>query len=154
MIEIRLVPGCGDTRDALAIRREVFVEEQGFSGESEFDAIDREALHALVLSGGEPAATARLYAQDGSWHIGRVAVRKAFRGRGLARAAVRMLMSKAASLGAAEIHVGAQRRAEGFYARLGFTPCGQEYTEEGVPHVPMKAAAHAGCECRRTDASG
>jgi predicted GNAT family N-acyltransferase len=72
---------------------------------------------------------------------------KEYRGRGLARAAMRVLMQKAGTFGAAEVHVGAQRQAEGFYAGLGFVPCGQEYDEEGVPHIPMKAAAGFACEC-------
>jgi ElaA protein len=59
-----------------------------------------------------------------------------------------VLMQKAAALGAVEVHVGAQRRSEGFYASLGFAPCGPEYDDEGVPHVPMKAAAGTGCQCR------
>lgn len=148
MIEVQLTPGCGDISGALAIRKEVFVREQGFSAESEPDAMDSAALHALVLLDGAPAATARLYEQSGCWHIGRVAVLKAFRGNGLGRIVMSVLMQKAAALGAAEVHVGAQRRSEGFYAALGFSPCGTEYDDEGVPHVPMKAAAGTGCRCR------
>ncbi len=147
MIEGRIVPGQGDKTDIFAIRMEVFVGEQGFAAETETDAIDEVALHALVLDGGKPAATARLYQQEGVYHIGRVAVRRAFRGRHLGEMAMRMLMVKAADLGAGEVHVGAQRQAEGFYARLGFEPCGPEYLDEDVPHVPMKAVVGDGCGC-------
>lgn len=147
MIEGKLIPGCADKSAPFAIRQAVFVEEQGFSAITEFDAVDDVALHVLVSEDGEPAATARLYEQDGAWHIGRVAVLKEHRGRGVGEIAMRILMQKAVQLGAQEVHVGAQRQAEGFYLRLGFTPCGPEYDDEGVPHVPMKAAASVGCCC-------
>lgn len=140
MIEGRLIPGCGDTTAVFDIRKNVFIEEQGFSPEAEFDGVDRTALHALVLDGGVPAATARLYREpDGSWHIGRVAVMKEFRGRALGSMAMRMLMRKALDFGATEVHVGAQRQAEAFYRGLGFEPYGEEYMDEHVPHVMMKA---------------
>lgn len=144
MIEGKIIPGFGDLGAAFAIRRAVFVEEQGFAAESEFDEIDAAALHVLVTEGGRPAATARLYQQGGEWHIGRVAVMGEFRGKGIGSLAMRMLMQKAEDLGASVVHVGAQRRAEAFYAALGFSACGEEYLEEGVAHVPMKAAAGAG----------
>lgn len=148
MIEGRLIQGCADKREPFAIRQAVFVEEQGFSAETEFDSIDDVALHLLMLDGGEPAATARLYEQGGHWHIGRVAVLREHRGRGIGEIAMRILMKKAHQLGAAEVYVGAQRQAEGFYSRLGFIPCGPGYDEEGVPHVPMKAAVDSGCCCQ------
>lgn len=154
MIQIRIIPGIGDTTEVFAIRRKVFIEEQGFSAVAEFDVIDREALHALVLLHGQPAATARLFERGGQWHIGRVAVLKEHRGGGLGQAAMRMLMQKAADFGASEVLVGAQRRAQGFYEALGFTPCGPEYDEEGVLHVPMKAPASTGCACKQCETAG
>ena len=148
MIQGKFIPGIGDTSEVFAIRREVFVAEQGFAAETEFDEIDRSALHVLVTDGGQPAATARLYQKDGLWHIGRVAVRKAHRGRGVGAVAMRLLMQKANALGASEVHVGAQVQALGFYRSMGFTACGPEYDDEGVPHVPMVAEVTGGCCCQ------
>ena len=147
MIQGKFIPGIGDTAEAFAIRREVFVQEQGFAAGTEFDEIDKTALHVLVMDDGRPAATARLYQHDGCWHIGRVAVRQAHRGRGVGAVAMRLMMQKARALGAQEVHIGAQTQAEGFYRGLGFAPCGPEYDEEGVPHVPMKAQLADGCGC-------
>jgi predicted GNAT family N-acyltransferase len=147
MIEAKMIPGMGDTSAVFAIRQAVFVEEQGFSAVLEFDSIDATALHLLVLEDGSPAATARLYQDDGHWHIGRVAVLKGFRGRGIGAVAMRIIMQKAQQLGAVEVYVGAQRQAEGFYNNLGFVPCGAEYDEEGVPHVPMAAKTENSCCC-------
>lgn len=147
MLEMKLLSGHGDISEAIAIRVAVFVEEQGFPANTEPDSIDPVALHALALEGGKPAATARLYALDGVWHIGRVAVLAEYRGRSIGFAVMRLLMQKAMDLGAAEAHVGAQVRAEGFYRSLGFARCGEEYDEDGVPHVPMKADLAAVQHC-------
>ena len=152
MIRGILIPGMGDKSAAFAIRREVFIEEQGFSEQTEFDCIDDIALHVLVIEDGVPAATARLYQQNGQYHIGRVAVLKANRGRGLGDMAMRMLMLKAGELGAKEVALGAQTQAEGFYRRLGFLPTGEQYDDEGVPHIMMKEAlaqpACCGGQCK------
>lgn len=147
MIEGKFIPGFGDLSHAYAIRQAVFVDEQGFSADTEIDEVDKTALHVLVMYDSQPAATARLYQHDGLWHIGRVAVLREFRGHGVGAVAMRLMMQKARSLGAAEVHVGAQKQAERFYSRLGFVPCGLEYDEEGVPHVPMKAPVADGCCC-------
>ena len=52
---------------AAAIREEVFVEEQGFH--NEFDDIDRQAVHLVVMDGEAPAAAGRVE------HLGRGAAR-------------------------------------------------------------------------------
>jgi predicted GNAT family N-acyltransferase len=146
MITASIVPGQGDKSLAFAIRQKVFVEEQGFCQQTEFDEVDDIALHALVCDDGQPAATARLYQKDGTFHIGRVAVLPAFRRRGLGEMAMRLLMLKARELGAAEVALGAQVQARGFYEKLGFRSTGDLYDDEGVAHVRMVAkldeAAH------------
>lgn len=147
MIEGKFIPGCGDWSAALEIRRQVFVEEQGFPPETEVDGLDAGALHLVLREGGEPVATARLTENRGEWTIGRVAVLPQHRGRGVGALAVRIAMQKARSLGAAEVRIGAQKSAEAFYAGLGFVPCGPGYIEEGVPHVPMKAPVDGSCCC-------
>ena len=67
-------------QEARDIRTEVFCEEQGF--EEEFDSVDDTAVHVVAYADGEPAATGRIFTEDDETvrHIGRVAVRKKFRG--------------------------------------------------------------------------
>ena len=137
MTTATILPGQGDTAAAFAIRQSVFVEEQGFAQELEFDEIDSHALHALVCEDGVPAATARLYQHEGQFHIGRVAVLRQYRKRGLGELAMRLLMLKARELGATEVALGAQVQAQGFYEKLGFRSTGELYDDEGVPHVRM-----------------
>ena len=125
-------------RDACRfVREKVFVEEQGFSAESEFDAIDGSAWHLCGEEGGQPVAAARLFLDKGSWHAGRICVLP-FRRGGVGRELLRELEAKAVSLGARELLVGAQTRVRGFYEACGYTVCGEEYMDEFCPHVPMK----------------
>ena len=67
--------------EAKELRLEVFVKEQGF--EEEFDDIDETAAHIVLFDGSHPVGVCRIFTDPGSGRvmIGRVAVRKAFRGR-------------------------------------------------------------------------
>ncbi len=82
---IKLTRGLVYNPDAAALRREVFMQEQGF--QNEFDEADNTALHLTVYAGDKPVGTARLLWPDstGVWHIGRVAVRRPFRVPGMGR---------------------------------------------------------------------
>lgn len=91
----------------MLIRQQVFVEEQGFV--NEFDDIDHEAYHAVIYTGGYPIATGRLFDENGEAHIGRICVRKAYRGRDLGRMIVEALEKQAEKVGYKEVGLSAQR---------------------------------------------
>ncbi len=120
----------------LGIRFAVFVEEQGVPPELEEDAADPQALHLLARNAaGEAVATARLL-PDG--HIGRMAVLRPWRGRGLGTALLQRLLAIAAERGLEAVHLNAQCSAEGFYARLGFQAEGDVFEDAGIPHRRMR----------------
>jgi len=122
--------------EAAAIRQEVFVDEQGF--ENEFDDTDRYCIHLVLYRDGEAAAVGRLYrASDGVWHLGRIAVRKPFRGQGLGAEVMSLLERKAYENGAVETAVSAQCRAAGFYEKLGYRAQGEVYLDEFCEHILM-----------------
>ena len=122
--------------DAFAIREEVFVKEQGF--EEEFDEKDKESLHVVGYDGEVPVCCARIfYDGDNTWHAGRIAVKKIYRGTGLGADLMKAVCEKARSLGGVKVELGAQLRASGFYAKQGFERVGEEYKEEGCPHIGM-----------------
>ncbi len=137
MIRAYFLMGDQDISVPLDIRTKVFVDEQGFSKELEHDEIDQKAVHVVIEDDGLPCATGRLFFDNGLWHIGRMAVLKEKRGSRYGDLMIRMLAEKAFRAGVEEIHVGAQISARGFYEKMGFLVCGEEYAEEGVPHVPM-----------------
>ena len=100
-MEIRFFDGTDNLSDALWVRDEVFTKEQGFTipDEDEFDAVSR---HMVVYREGRPAATGRVYCDaDGeTFHIGRIAVCKAFRGEQLGRLLMERLEAAARERGA------------------------------------------------------
>ncbi|HJA69304.1 MAG TPA: GNAT family N-acetyltransferase [Firmicutes bacterium] len=136
MITARWTMGTSNMQDARLIRTKVFIEEQGFSEQNEFDDIDEIALHVIIYKDDKPCATGRLYYKQG-YRIGRIAVLREERGTGLGDLTVRMLLFKAFEQEAEEVTVTAQLQAQGFYEKFGFAPTGEQTTDEGVPHVIM-----------------
>ncbi|MCB2071908.1 MAG: GNAT family N-acetyltransferase, partial [Ottowia sp.] len=62
---------------------------------------------------------------------------RTLRGSGVGRQVVQALEQAARLRGDTRVVLGAQRSAEGFYGRLGYTPYGEPYEEVGIPHVGM-----------------
>ncbi|MEI8028339.1 MAG: YbgC/FadM family acyl-CoA thioesterase [Comamonadaceae bacterium] len=124
---------------ARQLRTEVFVEEQGIPMAMQEDAADESAVHVLARNRlGLPVAAGRLLQQaPGVGRIGRMAVNRVLRGSNLGRDVLRALMQAAAQRGDHEVMLHAQRTAEGFYARLGFTPRGEPFEEAGIVHIEM-----------------
>ena len=126
-----------DLDTVLAIRRVVFIEEQGVSVEDEVDGKDPTAIHLLASDDGQPLGTARLLLSEGVGKIGRVAVLKEARGRGLGRELVLFAVEELRRRGARQATLGAQTHALGFYEALGFTAVGPEFLDACMPHREM-----------------
>ena len=141
MVKAYFLLGVEDLSVPMEIRNKVFVEEQGFSAENENDDMDSRALHIVFTNDGKPVATGRLYFADGAWNIGRVCVLPEYRNLHLGDLLMRALLDQAIHYGADEIRVGAQKQVTGFYEKLGFEPYGEEYLDEGWPHVHMHISA-------------
>ena len=118
-----------------AIRAKVFVEEQGVPVELEWDGLDEHAYHVLAFAAdGTPIGTGRLL-QD--THIGRMAVLKEWRRRGVGSAMLDVLLVAANKMGYGEVELNAQTRVLNFYLRKGFAPHGEEFMDAGIPHIAM-----------------
>jgi len=123
--------------DALrAVRKTVFVVEQRVPAKLEWDGIDDRCVHVLARSSsGAAIGTGRLL-PDG--HIGRMAVLKRWRGRGVGSGMLVELLAAAREHGFERVELSAQTHALGFYRRQGFTAFGGEYLEAGIPHRAMR----------------
>jgi len=132
-------------RDAAAIRsvrRRVFVEEQGIPENLEWDGRDADGCHVLAIAGPDEAvATGRLLA-DG--RIGRMAVLREWRGRGIGSALLERLQCCAQDRGLRQVYVHAQLDVAGFYSRAGFQAYGQPFTTAAIPHIAMAKVLLAG----------
>jgi predicted GNAT family N-acyltransferase len=135
MPRIELLPWEKARQHAAPIRFAVFVEEQGVPPEIELDEMDERSIHALAFEEEEPVGTARLL-PDG--HIGRMAVLKEWRGRGIGGLILNTLVEQARSRGDREVALSAQVRAAGFYRAHGFVEQGAEYLDAGIPHRDMR----------------
>ena len=119
-----------------AVRKAVFMEEQGF--QQEFDDVDDRAYHVLIQDGERPVATGRLFTEDGETYlIGRVAVLKEVRRSSLGSEVIKALESKAAEKNADSISLSAQCRVQKFYESLGYHATDDLHDDEGCPHVTM-----------------
>jgi predicted GNAT family N-acyltransferase len=128
---------------AFAIRMRVFVHEQGVPPEIELDDDDRHARHFLATIDGAAVGTARLVMRRGAAKIGRMAVLKSFRRKGVGADLLKHAVMAARRLGANKIYLHAQVPVIGFYERLGFVCVGAVFEEASIPHRKMvwKAAA-------------
>lgn len=124
----------------LQLRSDIFVVEQDCIFLDPDDR-DQEALHVLGWEGTELVGYARIFGPGDYFEqasIGRVAVKKTFRGRGLGiqvmQASINAVKER---FGREEITLSAQKYLETFYRDLGFKREGEDYLEDGIPHVRM-----------------
>ncbi|KRM96224.1 acetyltransferase [Liquorilactobacillus aquaticus DSM 21051] len=124
-------------RDALYIRKIVFVEEQKVPVELELDN-EESAQYYVVYEEGARVATARvLREQDGVWHIQRVATLKEYRHRGFAKKLLQRIESDAKLENTAYLTLGAQDQVQAFYRALGYVVKGKGFMDAGIPHHRM-----------------
>ena len=129
----------------LAIRRRVFIDEQGLVDANVLDPDDLRSIVALALvpeaaANGvvrHPAGTGRItlgYGSRGEALVAWVSTLPEFRRRGVATAVMRFLVHAADAAGAPAIVLAAQTHAESIYLDLGFVPAGRTYMVRGIEH--------------------
>lgn len=124
--------------DAKLIRKEVFVEEQGFH--DEFDETDDAAVHLVFYEDNIPAAVCRYFPSQtpGEYKIGRVAVRSRFRNRHLGTTVMQTAEENIRRDGGHSVVLSAQLRVKDFYEKNGYTAFGDVYMDESCEHIRMK----------------
>jgi ElaA protein len=124
----------------LRLRTEVFVVEQDCVYQ-DLDDKDQKALHVLGKKNGEVIAYTRIF-KSGDYFkqasIGRVVVRKSERnsnyGHEIMNASIKTVQEQ---LNETTIKISAQTYLKKFYNSLGFKAIGEEYLEDGIPHIGM-----------------
>jgi predicted GNAT family N-acyltransferase len=122
---------------AFAIRMRVFVREQGVPANIELDRDDRHALHFLAFVSDKPVGTARIVLRRGNAKIGRMAVLKSYRRKGMGAKLLKRAVAAANKLGARTIYLNAQVPVIGFYEKFGFRCVGPVFNEAGIAHRKM-----------------
>jgi len=127
-----------DKAQAIAgpIRFAIFVGEQNVPPGIELDEKDAACVHAIAYDdAGKAIGTGRLL-PDG--HIGRMAVVKDWRRRGVGAELLEALIAEAKRRGHKEVVLSAQLQALEFYRVHGFVAEGKVYEEAGILHQQMR----------------
>jgi ElaA protein len=131
-----------DTRTAYAVwqlRADDFVVEQNCVYR-DLDGRDDEpgTRHVVLRDGDELLGYLRVLDDGDHARIGRVVLARAARGRGLADPLMRAALD---AIGDRPVVLDAQSPLAGWYASFGFEVTGEEFLDDGIPHVPMRRAA-------------
>ncbi|MFC6824857.1 GNAT family N-acetyltransferase [Halopelagius fulvigenes] len=139
---VRVVTTDAEREDAFAVRRDVFVDEQGVDEELEYDEHDEpgaDAVHFVAYDGGEAVGAARLREADsGVGKVERVVVAAERRGEDWGKRVMEAVEETAREEGYERLKLHAQTRVEGFYESLGYESVGEEFVEADIPHVEMR----------------
>lgn len=128
--------------EAGAVRRAVFIQEQGIDEAEEWDCDDERSTHVIVRShAGLVVGTGRLIppdeAEPHAGRIGRMSVIQSCRGVGVGGRILQALLDIARQQGLRQIRISAQVAAQNLYTRAGFVAEGEVYDEVGIPHQAM-----------------
>jgi predicted GNAT family N-acyltransferase len=140
VIEVRETRNDDERRAALALRHDVFVDEQGVPPDLEIDEHDETALHLLAIVDGRIVGTCRLVVAGGVAKFGRLVVARSARGSGIGRALLDEAERRARALGANEMVLTAQTSAMGLYERAGYSARGDVFLDAGIEHMTMEKA--------------
>jgi len=126
-------------QEAKKVREEVFIYEQGFS--YDYDEMDDIAIHIVLFEDNIPIAACRVFESEecGKFVLGRLAVKKECRSKGVGSCVVEAAKEYVASVGGKFLILHSQLQAKEFYNKLGFVEYGEVEYEEDCPHIWMKA---------------
>ena len=137
-MEVRQARDRDEIDQALALREQVFCVEQGVPLAADQDGLDDLAIQIVAVESGRVIATCRVLVESDIGRLGRMAVEAPARGRGLGAAILAAAEQSARDAGARLMRLHAQRYVEDLYAAAGYTPYGEPFVEEGIPHVGME----------------
>jgi len=124
----------------LQLRNEVFIVEQNCVYKDP-DGKDQSAWHLMAIEDDKLIAYTRILPPGVSYNnpaIGRVVTSTSKRRSGLGRELMKRSIEACEKLfGKISITLSAQVYLEDFYKSLGFIVVGEEYLEDGIPHIKM-----------------
>lgn len=136
-LTIKRVVDEAEFKEALELRYQVFVDEQGVPRNLERDDDDLVANHVLVQDNGKTVGCGRIVIKEDYGKIGRIAVAKSSRKQGVGTMVCQELIEIAKEKGYKKVKLHAQLNSKGFYKRIGFQEFGDKFMEAGIPHIMM-----------------
>ncbi|MFH1200043.1 MAG: GNAT family N-acetyltransferase [Candidatus Micrarchaeota archaeon] len=127
--------------DAIRLRADVFIKEQGFQPGWEPDEDDKKSVHYIAICGGKVVSTARhRETAKGEIKIERMATAKDYRGKNIGRGLVVFMIDEIKTLGPKRIWLRSQVQSQKFYEKCGFAAVSKPFDQWGVPHIDMEHA--------------
>ena len=149
----KVISSSSELEDVLNLRKEVFVSEQGVPLSEEIDSLDTleaidsgRVIHVMATIGPLLVGAARLILEGSKPnsdnilefpHIGRVAVIKSMRRKGIGEIIMTKLHFIAKNNHFRGVTLSAQVQVEYFYTQLGYIKRGPVYDDVGIPHQDM-----------------
>ncbi|MHA8086580.1 GNAT family N-acetyltransferase [Aquirufa sp. Wall-65K1] len=139
MVEIIQAKSLEEIHQVFDIRIKVFVVEQACLPSEEFDELDAQAQHYLLLEDGKPAATGRFRKTEKGIKVERIATLADARGKGFASQMVRHILQEARNTypECTYFYLHSQQTVMPLYASLGFVPYGETFIEADIVHQAM-----------------
>lgn len=138
-VQYKKVETINDFIDAIRIRVDVFIKEQGFEPGWEPDEADKNSKQFIALIEGKIVATARIReAADKALKIERMATSKEFRKKGITKGLVSYIANSCKKINPNKIWVQSQVQAQGFYEKCGFKAMSKPYYLYGIQHIDME----------------
>ncbi|MBV4468377.1 GNAT family N-acetyltransferase [Pseudomonas siliginis] len=127
----------------LKLRSDVFVVEQKCAyPDLDGQDLEGDTHHLMGWEDDQLMAYLRLLdpeSQGGDVVIGRVVTAPAGRGKGLGHAMMEQALKQAEKhWPQVPIYLSAQAHLQGYYGQYGFVAVGEEYLEDGIPHIGMR----------------
>ena len=126
--------------DLMRLRIDVFVVEQDCPY-PEIDGRDLDATHILGTDNDEIVAYTRILPAGSVFpevSFGRVVVAQSHRGKSLGHDLLKFTLATIeAEHGNIPVRISAQVYLVGYYQQYGFEIAGEEYLEDGLPHIDM-----------------
>lgn len=123
--------------EIMALVDDVFTGEQGIPQEMNPIAPDRQPVWWYVLEEGRIVAAAAAYCLDGEWHMGRIAVAKPARGRGIGTRLIRHALREIFDMGAQRVRMEARDATVRIVRRMGAEMAGEPFGFYGANVTPV-----------------
>ena len=123
-------------KEAMGVRIEVFVKEQGFM--DDMDSTDNVATHFVAYENDTAVGTCRIFKENEAYILGRLAVVKEWRNHGIGRALLAAAEKTVFEKGGSSLRLHSQTQAESFYKKCGYSAVGDIEFEQGCPHIWME----------------
>ncbi|TDO99478.1 GNAT family N-acetyltransferase [Marinomonas balearica] len=118
------------------VRKQVFILEQGFDEQDEWDGKDEDAVH--FVSFGTTAVPTGVCRLTENGQISRLAVLPNYRSQGYGIMLMRRAVQVAREMGLDSVFLNSQIDAQIFYERIGFNTDGKVFLDAGKPHIRME----------------